>query len=191
MVISALSQCDCRKEKKETINASDYFTISDAEFVSSNFPATSLSGPILTSVSGNKIIIPGGAYPITVVSTSTISYVIVGIKDISGYFKIAASRINDSSYLATLIFPQEFLSPSFTVSIAVLDENGKASQAQYIDVASIAVGTGKLQVSLTWDKLNDLDLHLVEPGTDGTESIMLLLFQKLAGCLTLIQIQDA
>jgi hypothetical protein len=48
-----------------------------------------------------------------------------------------------------------------------VDDFGLVSEVFELPVSIIEVGTGKLQVSLSWDQPNDVDLHLVEP--DGEE----------------------
>jgi hypothetical protein len=43
---------------------------------------------------------------------------------------------------------------------------GASGPHELVPVVLTQVGTGKVQVSVTWDKESDVDLHLVEPGGD-------------------------
>ena len=51
----------------------------------------------------------------------------------------------------------------FTVLVAVEDENGDISKIWETSVELLVVGTGALQVSLSFDNAKDVDLHLIEP----------------------------
>ncbi len=52
------------------------------------------------------------------------------------------------------------------IAVSVASAVGDISGAEKLPVSSVVVGTGDLQVSMSWDTPTDLDLRLVEP--DGT-----------------------
>ena len=52
---------------------------------------------------------------------------------------------------------------TFTIAISVGDGQGNFSAYQYLEVSLMQAGTGLLQVSLSWDQENDVDLHLIDP----------------------------
>ena len=61
---------------------------------------------------------------------------------------------------------QDFEVDEFTLIVAIKDANGLVSSYEYIYITRVEAGTGKLQISCSWDKANDVDLHLVEPDAE-------------------------
>lgn len=168
-LISGLSSC---KKDKQSGNAleKNYFTIQNATYVNSDFPGASASGaPTITNVYGNTTVLEGGSNPITIISESNVKEVLIGVQGKTGYYKISSSDLKSASitYMVYLLFSSNFTESSFNIIVAIVNDNGSVSSSQTIKVNQITAGTGKLQVSVSWDKLNDLDLHLVQP--DSTE----------------------
>ena len=161
----------CDKDEDETKPLSEtYFQIEDADFLNSEFPAssTSVDAPSISSIYGNSNILAGGSNPLTINTSSSISHVLVGVNEEKGYFKIPVSsnKSTNSIYIVYLIFSQELEFDDFSIVVAVINDNGLVSSHEYINVSKIEAGTGKLQISCSWDKPNDVDLHLVEPNEE-------------------------
>ncbi|MEZ0485649.1 YfaP family protein [Fibrella aquatica] len=55
---------------------------------------------------------------------------------------------------------------SFRVAFCVYDRNGRVSQVVYVTVNVLRLGTGALQISLSWSTPTDQDLHVVDPSGD-------------------------
>lgn len=51
----------------------------------------------------------------------------------------------------------------FRVAFCVYDRNGRVSQVVYVTVNVLRLGTGALQISLSWSTPTDQDLHVVDP----------------------------
>lgn len=158
----------CKKDKEESKNKIEesYFTIENSTYVNGSFPAASTSNaPVINSVFGNSSVLEGGSNPITINTTASVKEILIGVEGKAGYYKIQPSALKAASmsYLVYLLFSQNFEAESFTIVIAIVDTNGQVSEHQSIHVAQIIAGTGKLQVSCSWNRQNDLDLHLVEP----------------------------
>jgi hypothetical protein len=158
----------CKKDSKDSgdVVSEKYFTIEDATFVKEDFPsASSGSVPVINAVSGNTNILEGGSNPISITTSSTIKDILIGVEGKSGYYKLDVNSLKSTlnTYLIYLLFSQNFETEEFTIIISIVDSNGQVSEHHTIDVSRITAGTGKLQVSCSWNKANDLDLHLVEP----------------------------
>jgi len=162
----------CKKDKQEDpieYNLkSDYFTVQDATYIEKVFPkASSGTKPEIISVNGNTSVIPGGSNPIAIQTNGNIDKILVGVDDVGGYFSLPASNTKNTDYLFYILMNQNLSKDTFKIVVAVQDSNGSISEHVTIEVSLVEVGTGKLQISCAWNKLNDVDLHLVEP--DGEE----------------------
>jgi DNA/RNA endonuclease YhcR with UshA esterase domain len=141
-----------------------YFTVENGIFNSGNIPdpSQSQSAPVISSVYGNRSILEGGSNPISIQTSSSVKEVIIGVQDIQGYYVMPATT-TQGSILIVLLFSQSLEKDSFVIVLALRDANGLVSDHVIIEVTKIEAGTGKLQVSCSWDRPNDVDLHLVEP----------------------------
>jgi len=161
----------CKKDKQtENQIGKNYFTIQNSTYVNSAFPSASPSGaPTINSVYGNGSVLEGGSNPISIITSSSVKQVLVGVQGKNGYYQINASDLKSTSvtYMLYLLFSSDFIEDSFTILISIIDTNGNISQSETVEVSRVTAGTGKLQISCSWDKPNDLDLHLFEP--DQTE----------------------
>lgn len=159
----------CKKDKDESSENTlekSYFTIANSTFQGANFPdASSGNAPVINSIYGNSSVLEGGSNPISIETSSNIKEILVGVKGIKGYYSspILSSKSTEATRLIILLFSQELASDSFEIVFALRNSDGLVSAPKIIKVTRIAAGTGKLQVSCSWDKLNDVDLHLVEP----------------------------
>jgi len=55
---------------------------------------------------------------------------------------------------------------SLLVNVALRDASGNTGPAHRIEIALVASGTGDVKVTLSFDRVHDLDLHVVEPNGD-------------------------
>lgn len=175
-ILTSTAFTACKKDKDsdkpaENILAKSYFTADKGTYQGDAFPAASTSGnaPSITSLYGNHSILEGGSNPITIETSSNIKEILVGVQDVGGYYAVPATSMKstDITNLVVLFFSQDLVKESFIIVIALRDNNGQVSAHETITVTKITAGTGTLQVSCSWDKPNDVDLHLVEP--NGTE----------------------
>lgn len=163
-----LSFYSCSDDDSDDKTLQDnYFKIENANFINSAFPEASSSNdaPSISELYGNGSVLAGGSNPITLNTSSDISSVIVGIEGEKGYFEIPASshKSTNSTYVIYLIMSQELEMSNFSIVVAVIGTNGLVSYHETIYVSLVEAGTGKLQVSCSWDRPNDVDLHVVEP----------------------------
>ena len=153
----------CGKDKVATIQ--NFFSVEDATLVEDNMPAATSDEVI--DVFMNHNVIPGGSSYVTLTSETAAKKILVGLKDQVGYYEIAPQANRDYDYSFVMMVDQDITlgeeQTSFTVQVAIVDENGNISQIWESPVTLLAVGTGALQVSLSFDNAKDVDLHLIEP----------------------------
>lgn len=166
----------CKKDKddpedqNENLIAKSYFTIQNSTFENSTFPAESVSAnaPVIDGITGNTSILDGGSNPVSVLTSSSFKDVLVGVQGVQGYYVLPAETLKtgNAMQLVILLFSQSLAQDSFVIVFALRDVQGLVSAWETITVTRISAGTGTLQVSCSWDKPNDVDLHLVEPGEE-------------------------
>lgn len=168
-ILMCIGSCKKDKESKEGNSLERYFSIENATFIDGQFPAaSSANAPVVNSVFGNSSILEGGSNPITINTSGFVKNILVGVEGKIGYYKVAAGNKKAASIanIVYLLFSQDFEEDDFSILIAIIDNEGMISERETVNVSRIVAGTGKLQVSCSWDKPNDLDLHLVEPNLD-------------------------
>jgi hypothetical protein len=166
LVFSACKKDDDDKPSENLLENS-YFTVENGVYKNGDFPAQSgsQSAPEIESVYGNTSVLEGGSNPISIQSSSSVKEVLIGVVGVKGYYTIPANSLKsaDETYLIILLLSQEFEKDSFVISLAIQNDQSLVSAHQTITVTRVEAGTGKLQISCSWDRLNDIDLHLVEP----------------------------
>lgn len=55
---------------------------------------------------------------------------------------------------------------SLLVNVALLDATGNTGPAHSLEITLVASGTGDVKVTLSFDRVHDLDLHVAEPSGD-------------------------
>lgn len=167
LIVSAILLVGCFKtdnQKEDLLKAGvkDFFEIEEGIYHGFDFPEPDNSKTI-SNVSMNGNLVAGGTAYITLTVPSDMARVIVGIKDQFGYCEAAPVRNTDGSCSVVLVVKQDIALETFTMQFAYVDFSGEVSQIYYVDVSMIQVGTGKLQVSVSFDNAKDIDLHLIEP----------------------------
>jgi len=133
-------------------------------------PTPNWNQPI-SKVSGNDYIITGGSAKVDV-DFSAFKYpkelvgILVGMEGYSGHYQVPVSDSEGVEQL--LVLMKTFVegeNPPGTVElrIAVKDARGTVSQYKTHGLTVKPVGSGDIQVSISWDTATDVDLHVVEP----------------------------
>ena len=134
----------------------------EGEWRTASFPTSGSGGPSI-SVAGNAAIVPGGTTEVVVSAGEPLTGVLL-TDDVSaaGYYEVpvaaGAERVR-----VRLQFSQDL-----PAEVPMLNLVGRGSSnligppaPHRFDV--VDVGTGELQVNLSWNSAADLDLHVVEP----------------------------
>ncbi len=136
-------------------------------------PPADGTGPVIT-VTANQTIVNGGTMAAAVQAAAPVSKLLVyiGAKavgliaesqgGIGGYYEIALPSPQTSpSVLVT--FPQDIPLRDFEVRFAGIDANGAVGPSTAVSTSVTQVGTGDVQVTLSWDANSDVDLHVIDP----------------------------
>lgn len=161
MATMLLMGCKKDNEVKPTINK--FFSVENATLVHKNMPEATTDERVTVSMNNN--VIPGGSSIATVQTDGVAKKLLIGMKDQDGYYEVSPTTRGDYSFI--MMINQDITleegQNGFTVLVAVEDENGGISPVWETSVSLIVVGTGTLQVSLSFDNEKDVDLHLIEP----------------------------
>jgi hypothetical protein len=166
--VTMLGLLSCQKDKDEN-TVKNYFAVDGATYVSGSFPQASAGEalPEITNVTGNSSVIEGGSNPIAVYASVPASKILVGVEGTKGYYEhLGFNKSTSIVYTLSLVLSTSIPDEEFVIIIAIVDDAGLVSQIYQLPVSLIEVGTGQLQVSLSWDQPNDVDLHLVEPDAE-------------------------
>ena len=136
--------------------------------------APSPSGGLVIDVSGNRTIVNGGSSTLMVTAPAAFTTVYVSIAGSSlGIVSEAHSGIGEfyevvlpaagTSAALLLAFSQDIPTSPFDLFFAVVDTNGTVGPFSAVTFNVIRVGTGDVQVTLSWDTDSDVDLHVVDP----------------------------
>lgn len=164
LVAASMLFVACGKDKDATIK--NFFSIDNASLIAEDMPEATSEQTIDVSLNGS--VIPGGSSFVTVIAENVAKKILIGLKGQTGYYEYVPESANrDYAYSFVMLVDQNIALPdgqdAFEIQIAIVDENGDISQIWETPVEIIEVGTGGLQVSLTFDNAKDVDLHLIEP----------------------------
>jgi len=131
------------------------------------------------SVSGNQTVVNGGTLAATVTSATPFETLYVfagadalgvateGAVGLGGFYEITLPAPQTSASVL-LIFPQTIPLDQFDLLFAGADGAGNVGPFVELPITVTQVGTGDIQVTLSWDANSDVDLHVVEPGGEET-----------------------
>jgi hypothetical protein len=121
-------------------------------------------GPTVT-VTSPDVVINGGTAQATVAGSDRFSRVVIGVAGSRGYYDIALPDVAESVDLQ-LSLCQDLSRQTLDLRYAV---GTSATIGPYEEQPAdiIEVGTGEIQVSVSWDADSDVDLHVIDP--DGDE----------------------
>ncbi len=135
-------------------------------------PAPS-GGPSITA-SGNSTVVNGGTLSVRITAATPFAtiYMFVAGKTvglageagggIEGHYEIRLSSIETSAQVL-LTFPQTIPITEFELLFAVASPAGAVGPYVGLAATVTQVGTGDVQVTLSWDVDSDVDLHVVDP----------------------------
>jgi hypothetical protein len=119
------------------------------------------------SASATGALILGGTTRVVITSQTPFTKVIVSVRDVEGFYELELDEETTATSLI-LFLPQQFPNLSFNLRFAVVGQERVGFPRNIGNYAEIPVnirqvGTGDVQVSLSWDTPSDVDLHVVDP----------------------------
>ncbi len=140
-------------------------------------PAPS-GGPAVT-VTGNHVIVPGGAVFLDVQPQpgATVDKLLVSVGGASfGYYEIdVQGAAAPHRLLGEVRFDLDPAIERGCVAVAAVDSSGAVGPPECHTIVRLPVGAGDVEVSLSWDTDADLDLHVADPNGDevyyGSEEV--------------------
>jgi hypothetical protein len=118
------------------------------------------SGPVL-SAPIPALILLGGTIQVTASAATPFSTILVAVPGVTDYWELTLPAAT-TQVQVLIVFSQEIPKTTFELNLAGgLGSTRGALQTSPVSV--IAVGTGDIQVNITWDSPADVDLHVVDP----------------------------
>jgi hypothetical protein len=118
-------------------------------------------GTVQVTLPDSATAINGGSTMITVQSSSDIVAIYVAIDGQNGYWEVTVSA--GTSIADVLLTLAQQLPPQIRIVFEVVDSAGNVSAPETLVTTIVQVKTGDIQISVSWDVDNDIDLHVVDP----------------------------
>jgi len=131
-------------------------------------PSSSGSAPVVVIPNTNITSSNGSTNPLTVNysnTTGNIGGIYVQVVGASSYFNIPVNQPSGGSgqLQFPIGIPGNVDEGEFTLAICIYDGNNLVSNIYAVDFNVLRLGTGALQISLTWNTATDQDLYVEEP----------------------------
>jgi hypothetical protein len=127
-------------------------------------PPNAASGPTVVATTPSQVI-NGGSSEVGLTSADQFSVIIIAVDGQTDYYQLTLPSAGTAANLVVTL-AQSIPATSFTLSVAAGASaaaiGAYASQA----VALVTVGTGDVQVSVSWNTAADVDLHVVDPSSE-------------------------
>jgi hypothetical protein len=150
-------------------------SVDDAQGARRSGQAPPSSGGPRVMATGNTTVITGGTLSVNLTADAPFDtvYVAAGGRTlglvgerpggIEGFYEIRLPGPQTSAAVL-LAFPQEIPLDHFELLFAVVSPSGAVGPYATLSTTVLGVGTGDVQVTLSWDVDSDVDLHVVAPG---------------------------
>lgn len=149
---------------------SDTVSVRDGSFVEgAPTPSSDAALPQIVSLTGPPAVTNGGTAVLRVTLSEAVDAPMfaVQLEGDAGYYTVGGvDPDHDGVYDISIKVPADSEKTSMRVGVALLDATGSAGAYQEIAFELVASGIGDVKVTLSFDRLHDLDLHVVEPRGD-------------------------
>jgi hypothetical protein len=148
---------------------SDVIEVSDGSFTPGEPPAPvgESALPQIVNLAGPTAVTNGGSAILHVQLSPAVpspSFV-VGLNGDTGYHTVTgADPDGDGTYDITTVVAAAATQASLTFRVALTDAAGNVGPYRELEVPVIQSGTGDVKITLSWDRVHDLDLRVIEPG---------------------------
>lgn len=152
------------------INEPETFKVEAATFKPSEIPQ---GNEDIVNISGNTNIINGGSGILTFISDEELTHAYITADGVNGHYICELEEIfvehetrsetGKHTYQIKIHYGQDLPSGGFHLIISVETIDGVISRIYTREHLVVIAQTGALQISLSWDQLDDLDLHVFDP----------------------------
>lgn len=136
-------------------------TSTTATLVQGDAPAAG-SGPTLT-LSAPVAAINGGTSEVGVTGSAEFQVVVIAVPGLPNHYELTLPAAATTASLL-LTMAQNLSIGTFQIQFAAGPSTASLGAYATQSLNIVAVGTGEVQVSVSWNSLADIDLHVVEPG---------------------------
>jgi hypothetical protein len=129
-------------------------------------PAGEMMLPQIVNVTGPTAVTNGGLALLHVELAPPVPspVFVVGLDGDTGYHTVTGVDPDaDGIYDISVQVAAEASQASLLLRVALTDGAGNVGPYREIEIALVQSGTGDVKVTLSWDRLHDLDLHVIEP----------------------------
>jgi len=184
MLMGIIALTSCKKDDQQSVNLleSKYFTVQNSVYRSGSLPGMNAAESMGT-LSINAKAIPGGTSLASISSSSQIKEFYLGVEGVDGYLvvpantltnavnspmdvsvpSLVASNVANSNVYDILLLISQNLSQGFSLLIGGCNTDGTTFAPFMQTMEFLSVGTGALQVSLSFNNNTDVDLYVVRP----------------------------
>lgn len=127
------------------------------------------SSPEIVSLTGPEAVTNGGSVILHVQVSPPVAapQFIVSVDGDTGYSTVAGTDSDgDGSYDISVEVSAEATQQSLVFRVALIGADGNVGAYQQLELELVHSGNGDVKVTLSFDRLHDLDLHVIEPSGD-------------------------
>lgn len=151
---------------------SDVISVDDGDFNMGEPPVTAGEGalPQIVNVTGPTAVTNGGTAILHIEVSPPVEApeFVVGLVGDAGYHTVVGTDPDaDGIHDISVQVNGEATQPSLVMTVALKDDAGNVGTYHQVEIELVRSGTGDVKVTLSFDRVHDLDLHVVEP--DGEE----------------------
>jgi hypothetical protein len=150
-------------------NDSDVISVDEGDFESGDPPPTEGGEalPQIVQVTGPTAVTNGGTALLHVQLSPAVASptFVIGLEGDTGYHTVTGVDADgDGTYDISVRVASEATQASLVLSVALMDAMGNVGPYYPLSIEIVRSGTGDVKITLSFDRLHDLDLHVIEPG---------------------------
>jgi len=148
---------------------SDVIEVDDGRFTVGQAPSRAAPGalPEIVNLTGPAAVTNGGAASLHVQLSAPLASpsFVVQLEGDTGYHTVTGTDSDgDGAYDISVQVAAEATQPSLVLRVALTDAAGNVGPSRELEIALVQSGTGDVKITVSWDRLHDLDVRVIEPG---------------------------
>ena len=151
--------------------STEVFSVRDGSHLDGELPPVSSDAalPVITKVLGPVAVTNGGTAILHVTLSAPVESptFVVQLSAVPGYHSVQGiDSDGDATYDIAIQIPGNAQPGTLVATVSLLDAAGNRGPSQELQIQLVESGVGDVKVTLSFDRLHDLDLHVVEPSGD-------------------------